>query len=61
VLGGGDVVAGGGVHHHHALLGRRVDVDVVDADAGAADRLEVVRRASTSAVTVEALRTMRAW
>ena len=37
VLGGGDVVAAGRVHHHDAAPGGRVDVDVVDADAGAAD------------------------
>jgi hypothetical protein len=40
VFGGGDRVAERGVHHHHAL-GRGVgDIDVVDADAGAADHLE---------------------
>ncbi len=37
VLGGGDRVAEGGVHHHDALGRGRGDVDVVDADAGAAD------------------------
>ena len=44
VLGGGDVVAAGRVHDDDAALGRGVDVDVVDADAGAADHLEILRR-----------------
>jgi hypothetical protein len=44
VLGGGDRVAEGRVHHDHALLGGGRDVDIVDADAGAADHLEVGRR-----------------
>ena len=43
VLGGGDGVAVRRVHHHDAALGGRGDVDVVDADAGAADDLEVRR------------------
>ena len=61
VLGGGDVAAAGRVHDHDAALGRRVDVDVVDADAGAADDAQRVRpRASTSAVTLVPLRTMSA-
>ena len=42
VLGGGDVAAAGRVHHHDAALGGRVDVDVVDADAGAADDAQLV-------------------
>ncbi|EAR50516.1 hypothetical protein OG2516_09735 [Oceanicola granulosus HTCC2516] len=42
VLGGGDHVAEGGVHHDDALLRRVRDVDVIDADAGAADDPEVV-------------------
>ncbi len=40
VLGGGDRVAEGGVHHHDPSGGGGWDVDVVDADAGAADDLE---------------------
>ena len=39
VLGGGDGVAERRVHDDDALGGRRLDVDVVDADAGAADHL----------------------
>src|SRR3990172_9136715 len=41
VLGGGDGVRLRRVDAGHAATGRRVDVDVVDADAGAADDLEV--------------------
>src|SRR6185312_12548657 len=40
VLGGGDRVAEGGVHHHDAGGGGGRDVDVVHADAGAADHLQ---------------------
>ena len=40
VLGRRDRVAARRVHHHDALAGRGRDVDVVDADAGADDRLE---------------------
>ena len=40
VLGGRQHVGGGGVDHQDAQLGGRLDVDVVDADAGAADHLE---------------------
>ena len=55
VLGGGDVVAAGRVHHHDAALGRGRDVDVVDADAGAADDLQLAVPASMmSAVTLRA-------
>ena len=43
VLGGGDRIAERRVHHDDALGGRRRNVDVVDADAGAADHLEVLR------------------
>src|SRR5262249_27249905 len=43
VLGGGDRVAERRVHHDHALGGRGRGVDIVDADAGAADHLEVLR------------------
>ena len=39
VLGGGDRVAERRVHHHDARGGGGRDVDVVDADAGAADDL----------------------
>ena len=44
VLGGGDRVAEGGVHHHDAGGGGGGDVDVVDADAGAADHLQAAWR-----------------
>ena len=40
VLGGGDRVAGRGVDDRDAGPGRRIEVDVVDADAGPADHLE---------------------
>ena len=40
VLGGRDRVRLGGVDDHDAALGGRVDVDVVDAGAGAADHLQ---------------------
>ena len=43
MLGGGDVAAAGRVHDHDALLGGRVDVDVIDADAGPTDHAERVR------------------
>ena len=42
VLGGGDDVRLRRVGDDDAALGRRLDVDVVDADAGAADHLQVV-------------------
>ena len=41
MLGGRDVVAAGRIHHDDAACGRRRDVDVVDADAGAADDAEL--------------------
>ena len=41
VLGGGDRVAEGRVHHHDALGRGGRDIDVVDADAGAADDAQV--------------------
>jgi hypothetical protein len=40
-LSGCDGVARGCVHHDHAALGRRLDVDIVDPDAGAPDHLEL--------------------
>jgi hypothetical protein len=40
VLGGGERVALRGVHDDDALFGGDVDVDVIEADAGAADDLE---------------------
>ena len=43
VLGGGDRIAERRVHHDDALGGRGRDVDVVDADAGAADDLQLRR------------------
>ena len=39
-LRGGNGVAARRVHHHHAALGGSLDVDVVHADAGAADDAE---------------------
>ena len=44
VLGGGNRVAARRVHHDHAVVGGGGAVDVVDADAGAADGFEVLRR-----------------
>ena len=44
VLGGGDGIAEGRVHHDDALGGGGRDVDIVDADAGAADHLQVLGR-----------------
>ena len=41
VLGGGDRIAERRVHHDDAARGGRRDVDIVDADAGAADHLQV--------------------
>ena len=41
MLGGGDRVAAGGVHHDHAAFRGGLDIDVIHADAGAADDLEV--------------------
>ena len=43
-LGGGHDVGGRGVDDHHAGLGGGGDVDVVQADAGAGDDLELLRR-----------------
>ena len=43
MLGGRDRIAERRVHHDDALGGRRRNVDIVDADAGAADHLEVLR------------------
>src|SRR6201999_1541116 len=40
-LGGGDDVRGGGVDDHHAGLGGGGDVDVVEADAGSCDDLQL--------------------
>lgn len=42
-LGGGHDVRGGGVDDHHAGLGGGGDVDVVQADAGSCDDLQLVR------------------
>ena len=44
VLGGGQHVRLRRVHHHHAATRGRLDVDVVEADAGAADDDEVGAR-----------------
>ena len=43
MLGGGDGVAERRVHHHDAVRRRRLDVDIVDADAGATDDFQVLR------------------
>src|SRR5262249_50785836 len=40
--GGGDRVAEWRVHHDHALGGRRRNVDIVDADAGATNDAELL-------------------
>ena len=40
VLGGGDRIAERGVHHDDALGSGRRDIDIVDADTGAADHLQ---------------------
>jgi len=44
VLGGGDGVGRGSVDHEAAGGGRGLEVDVVDADARAADNLEAAAR-----------------
>src|SRR5262245_51354144 len=44
MLGGGDRIAEGRVHDDDALGGGRLDVDIVDANAGTADDLEFGRR-----------------
>ena len=43
VFGSGDRVAERGVHHHHALRRGGGNIDIVDADAGAADDFQVRR------------------
>ncbi len=43
VLGGRNGVAGRRIHHDHAVIGGGLAVDVVHADARAADCLEIVR------------------
>ena len=43
MLGGGDRVPARRVHHDDAVLGGGRQIDVVDPDAGAADRLELGR------------------
>jgi hypothetical protein len=42
VLGGGDRIAVGRVHDDDAARARRLDIDIVDADAGAADDAEAI-------------------
>ena len=42
MLGRGDGIAERRVHHDDAVRGRRLDVDIVDADAGAAHDLELL-------------------
>ena len=41
MFGGGDGVAERGVHHDDALGGSGGNLDIIDADAGASDHLEV--------------------
>ena len=41
MFGGGDAVAEGRVHDHDTLGGSSRNVDIVDADAGAADHLQI--------------------
>lgn len=41
VFGGGDGIAGGRIHYDHPVLGGGGDIDVIDADAGAADGFEI--------------------
>ena len=61
VLGGRDDVGLGRVADDDARRGRRVDVDVVDADAGAADHAQArARDAISSASTCVAERTTSA-
>ena len=43
VLGGGERIAVGGVHHRDALGGGGIDIDGVDAGAGAADDFQLFR------------------
>ena len=40
----GDRVTERRVHHHHAFARRRLDVDIVDPDPGAANDFQIVRR-----------------
>jgi hypothetical protein len=44
VFGRGDGIAEGRVHHDHAGGGGRRNVDIVDADAGAAHDFQLLRR-----------------
>jgi len=44
VFGGGDRIAERGVHHHHALAAGVGNIDVVDANPGAADHFQIGRR-----------------
>ena len=53
VLGGGDRVAGGGVDDGDAGPRRRLEVDVVDADAGAADDDEAGARGDQLGVDLD--------
>ena len=59
VLGGGDRVAERRVHDDDALGRGGLDVDVVDADAGAADTFSLAAAASTFSVTLVAERMAR--
>ena len=59
VLGGGDRIAERRIHDDDAARGRRRNIDIVDADAGAADHFETFRLSSIFAVTLEAERMAR--
>jgi hypothetical protein len=56
MLGGGDRIAERRVHHDDAASRGGRDVDIVDADPGAAYHLQLVAASSTSAVTLVAER-----
>ena len=56
VFGGGDRIAERRVHHDDALRGRGRDVDIVDADAGAADHLQALAFSRIFGVTLVAER-----
>ena len=43
VLGDGNRIAAGSIHDHDAALGGRIEIDVVDAHAGASDHAQFGR------------------
>ena len=59
MLGRGDRIAERRVHHDDAARGRGGNIDIVDADAGAADHLQILGGGDTSAVTLVAERIAR--